>query len=132
MKYFSVILAVAFFSDCMADWVSSNGQTRKENFQASNQHVEIFLPPSIDGAYRILFEIYMFKTLQEGVPGLIPPYDSYINVWKIDCDHQIHRIDQIRFMYNESPIHTLSTKNQMDPIETSTREIYKNHSICTR
>ena len=131
MKQLLLVFSV-FSATASAEWTSVNGHLLKDNLKESGRHVAWFLPPTIDNGQVILFEIHIFKDLQNGIPGVTPVHDSYINVWKINGGASLNFIEQIRFFRNQSAVHTIPTSNSPQPIEKSTLEDYHNHLVCVK
>ncbi len=131
MKKLLLVLSV-FSVTATAEWTSVNGNLIENNLNESDRHVAWFLPPTIDNGQVILFEIHIFKDLQNGIPGVTPVHDSYINVWKVNCAAGLSFIEQIRFFRNQSAVHTIPTSNSPQPIEKSILEDYYKHSVCVK
>ena len=117
-------------NNTFAEWTSLNGKTIQDNLRSEDRHVGWFLPPINRGDKVILYEIYILKEIQDGIDGVIPVHDSYVNIWNIDCAAGVNHIDQIRFLYQQAVVHSISTSNSPRPIEKPTLENYYQHSVC--
>ena len=130
MKYVCGLIILIISTTTFAQWTSVNGKARSENFKIQGKHVEFFLPPEKSEKLIVLFELHSFEMPQEAIINMTPPHDSYINVWEINCENLSHEIKQIRFFFNQTAVHTLTTEGDSSVFDTARRKIYKEHGIC--
>ena len=130
LQRLALLFLVIFCTSTFAEWTSVNGRTIKDNLKAEDRHIGWFLPPINEGDKVILYEIHILREVQHGVDKVIPLHDSYVNVWNIDCAAGVNHIDQIRFLYQQTVVHSISTSNGPRPIEKPMLENYNQHSVC--